>query len=379
MVSALVTALACTGPREPEIGPEPMDIDTRTLAIAYDTGSQELVLELPPVDLPAHASHEIEQPQPGEAIVPVGGWVQGYRVEVLDGSGNVVPRDVIHHVNIMAPGRRELFSPVMQRIGAVGHETSPVVIPGILGYPVEKGSRILISAMLHNPTPASYHGVRIRVRFRYEQDDVIDPIDVFPFYMDVTPPATLHAFDLPPGRSDRSWEASPAVGGRILGVGGHVHQYAVSLTLFDVTADRVLYETQPIRNEQGAVTGMAQDFFLLRLGIPLDRDHTYRLTVTYDNPTGETIAEGGMGALGGIFVPSRGAAWPAVDTGNAEYVKDYEIRITPHWTEMRGAPGHGGHQHRSSSSSSVRGQSSPSRRENARSASSRPPVWQRAQ
>jgi hypothetical protein len=100
---------------------------------------------------------------------------------------------------------------------------------------------------------------------------------------------------------------------------------------------------------------MAQDLFLSRLGIKMYPDHTYRLSVIYENPTGELIPDGGMGALGGIFAPSRRARWPDVDTSNADYVKDYEIRITPHWTEMRGAPGsrpagagdgHTGHVHR---------------------------------
>jgi hypothetical protein len=267
------------------------------VAIAYDAGARELVIELPPVDLPANASHEIEQPQPGEAVMPVGGWLQGYRVEVLDAKGNAVPREVIHHVNIMAPERRELFSPIMQRIGGVGHETAPVVIPGVLGYPIEEGGRILISAMLHNPTPHPYQGVRIRVRFRHESRGLIDPFDVFPFYMDVTPPAELHSFDLPPGRSETSWEGSPAVPGRILGVGGHAHQYAVALKLLDVTEDRILYETAPITDDDGTVIGMAQDFFLTRLGIPVHPDHTYRLSVVYENPTGEVIPDGGMGAL----------------------------------------------------------------------------------
>lgn len=311
-----------------------------------------MVIELPPVDLPANASHEVDQPQPGEAVMPVGGWLQGYRVEVLDAEGNAVPREVIHHVNIMAPERRELFSPIMQRIGAVGHETAPVVIPGMLGYPIEEGDRILISAMLHNPTSDPYQGVRIRVRFRHEAEGLVDPIDVFPFYMDVTPPAELHSFDLPPGRSETSWEGSPAVAGRILGVGGHAHQYAVALKLTDVTDNKVLYETAPITDESGAVIGMAQDFFLTRLGIPIRPDHTYSLSVVYENPTGETIPEGGMGALGGIFAPSRSARWPRVNPQDADYVKDYEIRTTPHWTEMRGAPGsatgdgHSGHDHR---------------------------------
>jgi hypothetical protein len=344
---AVLVCTACAGSREPQIGPQPIPADG-AVAIAYDAGTRELVLELAPIDLPAQAGHEIEQPLPGEATIPVSGWLQGYRVEVLDANGRAVPRAVIHHVNIMAPDRRELFSPVMQRIGAVGHETAPVALPGLIGYPIEKGGRIMVSAMLHNPTGEAYHRVRVRVRFKHETKGWIDPIDVFPFYMDVTPPATLHSFDLPPGRSEQSWEAQPAVNGRILGMGGHVHQHATSLRLTDVTEGRVLYETAPVLDEAGRVTGMPQNFFLGKLGIPVRAAHTYRLTVTYENPTGDTIVDGGMGALGGIITLARGATWPTVDANDPQYEKDLEIRSTPHWTEMKGAPvsGAAAHTHR---------------------------------
>ena len=44
--------------------------------------------------------------------------------------------------------------------------------------------------------------------------------------------------------------------------------------------------------------------------------HTYRVTVYYDNPTGRTLPDAGMGVVGGLFIPDGGAAWPPAD--NAE-------------------------------------------------------------
>jgi hypothetical protein len=52
---------------------------------------------------------------------------------------------------------------------------------------------------------------------------------VMPVYLDVVPHGGFHSYDLPPGRSERSWEGRPAVGGRILALGGHLHRYGVSL------------------------------------------------------------------------------------------------------------------------------------------------------
>ena len=50
--------------------------------------------------------------------------------------------------------------------------------------------------------------------------------------------------------------------------------------------------------------------------------HRYRITVTYDNPTGHVIPEGGMGSVAGLFIPDRGAQWPPVNTTDPVYQQD---------------------------------------------------------
>ncbi|MCI0436170.1 MAG: hypothetical protein L0271_21390 [Gemmatimonadetes bacterium] len=346
-LAAMMMTASCAASSEPTVDPSPLVMGAGKLAVAYDDGTRELVLEMAPVDLPAGAGHDVRQPGPGEAALPIGGWLRGYRVELIDAQGRAVPREVIHHVNIMAPTRRELFSPVMQRIGAVGHETAPVVLPRVFGYPIEQGDRVLVSAMLHNPTSESYEGVRVRVRFLHADNGWLDPIAIQPFYMDVTPPATIHAFDLRVGRSATSWEATPAIDGRIMALGGHLHQHAVVLRLEDVTEGRILYEAEPVTDETGAVIGMPQDHFLFRRGLRVRAGHTYRLTAIYENDTGAAIPSGGMGALGGILVAARRQEWPGVDPNDPEYVKDYEIRTTSQTSvEMVGAPATRSHVHR---------------------------------
>jgi hypothetical protein len=191
--------------------------------------------------------------------------------------------------------------------------------------------------MLHNPTAQSYTGVKIRVHMPYTTADAwLRPLSAYPFYLDVMPPAgETHAYDLPPGYSEKSWEGRPAVAGRILGVGGHLHQYGLALRLEDLTAGKVIWEAQPILDEDGNLIGMPVKKFFWRLGVKVRPDHTYRLTAIYDNPTGEVIPDGAMGALGGVFLPARGAAWPVIDPAHPEYQLD--LRVT------RG--GGGGHHH----------------------------------
>ena len=59
-----------------------------------------------------------------------------------------------------------------------------------------------------------------------------------------------------------------------------------------------------------------------RLGVHIQPSHRYRITVTYDNPTTQTIPEGGMGSVAGLFIPDRGAQWPAVNTADPVYQQD---------------------------------------------------------
>lgn len=307
------------------------------LRVSHDPSAREIVMELGPIDLPANSDHhDLTQPAAQRVALPVGGWLRGFEVELVDADGRAVPREVLHHVNLIAPGARELFSEIMLRVAAAGSETAPIRLPRFLGVPIEEGDSILVASMFHNPTAQDHQGVTLRMRLSYVPETArVRPLSVYPLYLDVMPPASGHAYDLPPGRSEQSWEGSPAVSGRILGLGGHLHKYAVALRLEDVTAGKVLFETKPILDEDGNVIGMPQKRFLWRLGLPIRADHVYRLTAIYDNPTGETIPLGAMGALGGIILPS-GGAWPAVQRDHPEYLLDVKL-VT------EGAYGDGGH------------------------------------
>jgi len=309
-----------------------------TLRVAHDQSKREIILELGPFDFPANAPHEaVRQPDAQTVQLPVGGWIHGFRVELVDGHGRPVSQQVLHHVNVISPDERELFSQIMLRVAAAGQETGPVVLPRMVGYRIREGQRVLVTAAFHNPTPSTYRDVVLRVRLPYTPADAwLRPVTGFPLYMDVMPPASVHAYDLPPGRSVKSWEGSPAVPGRILGLGGHLHKYGVVLRLEDVTEGKILWEAEPILDAEGEVIGMPMKKFLWTLGIPIRPDHVYRLTAIYENPTGETIPDGAMGALGGLFIPAPGYAWPTADPKDDEYRLDVEIVTS-------GAYGHGGH------------------------------------
>jgi len=309
-----------------------------TLRTIVDRG--DLVFELGPIDLPANAMHDdVHQPVPQTVAVGVDGWLRGYTIELVDSGGRTVPQTVVHHVNVIIPQKRELFSPIMLRLAAAGAETAPVGLPWFLGYKVRETDSVLVSAMFHNPSDTGYAGVRLRVRMPLTRRHLVGAMAVYPFYMDVMPPAGSHSFDLPAGRSERFWEGSPALSGRILGISGHMHKYGVALRLEDRTNGSLIWEGKPTVDEKGEVMAMPIKRFVKTFGVGIKTDHVYRLTAGYENPTGAPVVDGGMGALGGVFLPRDSIGWPAVDRLNPDYVLDW--RITTRLDTSRDV--HGGH------------------------------------
>jgi hypothetical protein len=292
----------------------------------------QLVIELPPVDLmPAGAAGDMALTPVCRVDIPVSASLYSFRAEIVDAEGQPLPSEFLHHVNLTDPSRRELFLPIGLHLVAASKETPPLSVPRwLFGMPIREGDRYIAGAMLANPSREHEHGVRVRLVFRYVEEDSVWPLwDAYPWVMDVMfplgqPESGSKAFDLPPGPSQRSWEARPAVAGSLVGLGGHVHDYATALELRNVTTGELLWRGVPQRDAEGRVETMPVTRFYrwYRLGIRIDPAHTYRVTVTYENPTGQTIPEGGMGAVAGMFIPERGAVWPAVDRADPVYQTD---------------------------------------------------------
>lgn len=275
------------------------------------------------------------------ATLPVDGWLHGFKVTMEDASGAAIPMETLHHVNLIDPDKRGLFSPIARRVMAAGRETSEQQLPRLIGYPVQQGDRVLVSAMFANPTGTDFPEAWLRVRLHYslEGDGVIEPRNVYPFYLDVMGPVGRKDFAVPPGRSTRAWEGSPAVPGRMLGIGGHLHDFASILRLVDVTTGTVLWEAAPLKDEDGHVTGVPSTEFLWQLGKEIRPDHVYRIEVVYENPLDVPAPGGGMGEIGGVILVDKDVAWPPFDRTSPVYVADLVNTLT---APERLDHGHGG-------------------------------------
>ncbi|MDH3297709.1 MAG: hypothetical protein OEM96_05480 [Gemmatimonadota bacterium] len=292
-------------------------VSVRTLAderlVEFDIGPIELKAGMAHLRLPIQL-----------AAFPVDGWIHGFEVAMVDGEGNELPMDLLHHVNFIDPDKRELFSSIARRVMAAGRETLHEQLPRLIGYPVSDGDRMLIASMFANTLGQDYPDAHLLVRFQYttEADGFFQPRNVYPFYLDVMGPIGGKDFPVPPGKTVQYWEGQPAVDGRILGIGGHLHDHASKLSLLDMTTGKTVWETGPERNAEGRVTGVPSGSFMWTLGRKIFADHTYRISVEYDNPLDVPAPDGGMGAIGGVVWVGKNTAWPEFDRGDDMYVAD---------------------------------------------------------
>lgn len=306
----------------------------------------ELVLELPPVDLPARTVVD-EPASVGE--FPVTGSIYALHAELVDADGHELPANLLHHMNVMDPNERELFLPIARRILASGMETGEIRFPWLLfGSRVHAGQRILANAMVHNPTNVGHRGVRVRLVLSYIPDRRPWPFfSVLPWQLDVAFPVGDKSFDLPPGRSERSYEASPAVEGKLIVIGGHMHAYGRTIEFWDMTTGKLLWHGEPglARPGEPSAVPVAKLYSLKGLGMPITPSHRYRVRVIYENPTGQRIRDGGMGVVGGLFMPDRKATWPATDPSDSLYQRDLRHFMGPVGKPVVGVPMEMAHMH----------------------------------
>ncbi len=327
------------------------------ITLRDDTARAEFLITVGPVDLSlsGHAAHGARGPvfpPIDEVQVPYDVYVHGFSYRVVDAGGRELPTQVLHHLNIIMPDNRELFLPVSQRLLAFGKETGAQSVPATeIGVPVRAGQRLMVAAMLHNPTDHAHQGVLVEVRLKYVRASEQKPaLVVYPFQLDIGFPAGDKDVDLPPGRSVFRWEGRPAIAGRILAIGGHLHEYAVSIELVDVTTGDELWRGLPSYDEAGNVTGVTVEVFDEESAILLDPSHTYRVIATYRNPTRGTLYGAGMGVVGGVFLPDETAEWPTADASDRlyrldrlHYMREVRGRFDQILRVAEAGPAHAGH------------------------------------
>jgi hypothetical protein len=280
-----------------------------------------IIVRVGPMNLPAHTSH-MKMPQPPDLIwqIPIDGWLLAYSPKLVDATGNSVPGRVLHHTAFWNENRADfLFSNKEEHIfGAGGEMTNWAEIPGY-GYRVQMGDKIRVETMVHNPTDTSYDNVYLEVTIPYQQAAEDAKLkSVYPTWMDVKSCGNS-GYDLPSGKSQRTGTVSVKYSGALLGVGGHMHDYAKQLVLEDVTRKETVATLDAKVDEHGELLSMPTVLFLDRGGYKFAAGDVLKISATYDNTTGKLLRDGAMGIVVGYFVPTDDAVMAALRRKTADH------------------------------------------------------------
>jgi hypothetical protein len=254
---------------------------------------------------------------------PVDGWVRGFRATLRDSANHSLPRSRIHHLILADLERRQLVHPAIERLFAIGQETEDVILPKTIGVPLRRGARLALKGACA-PSPST-SPVSLSLELLWTPANQFPhPVSVLPFYVDVHLQSVLdtNTFDLPPGRSSASYDFRIPVGGWLLAVSGHLHDYGVVVQLEDASSGRVISRLQARRSPTGKVSVERKLYGITGPGLKLKAGTTYRLVATFDNPTGAIIENGGLAHLVGLFEPEDLSQWPPISTSDADLQED---------------------------------------------------------
>ncbi len=234
----------------------------------------------------------------------------------------------MHPVVMVNYDRRQLPYHAMERLWGAGTEIGDVTVPATIGVPLAQGTKLGLYIAWHNGTPQDLDQVYLRATLQWLPKNLNPaPRDVLPLYLDVNlKVGGGNEFDLPPGRSSRSFEFAHEVSDRILGLSGHLHDYGREVRLEDVESGKVLTRVRAKSGPDGKVRAMERHRFgVSGEGLRLSTGRRYRVVAEYDNPTADTLIKGAMGSLSGIFAPDNLADWPAADPADSLVQRDLKF------------------------------------------------------
>jgi len=308
------------------------------IEVRVDSAHSRIIVTAGPFHLPAmDGQMDMSHMAPNEVMPfawPVDGYLRGFSVRMRDAAGDSLPRDILHHLIGVNFDRRQLVYPAVERLFGWGAETDPVELPASMGVPMRIGDKLGMYAMFHNETGKDINAAYLEVTLLYTPAKGHDVLPVMPFYVDVNNHiGGVTTFDVPPGKSSHSYEFQLPIAGKLVGIGGHLHDYGSSLELEDATTGKILARLKARRDHDGRVEGVGRFIFGFNEdALKLQAHHPYRVVAEYDNPTNETFKDGGMGHINGAFVPDDGAPWPKLDLNDPLVKRD--IATLPIMSDM---------------------------------------------
>ncbi len=330
LLLATTLAISAAVPRSPVAEPQ--------VAISVDSARGEVIITAGPYDLPNMppdmAEMHMGTPQVLRFDWPVDGGLRGFNLSMQTADGKPLPKSIIHHLIAVNFDRRQIVYQMVERLFGWGKETDPVMLPSGVGVPLSKGQHLGVYAMWHNDSGHDIHNAYLKMTLAFiPRARLQNP--VLPLYVDVNNHiGGVTTFDVPPGKSTRAYDFEFPLSGRLIGIGGHLHDYGVAVRFEDAETGKVLVRLKSDRDSKGEISKVGRFIWgFHEEAMPIEAHHKYRVVAEYDNPTGKTIAQGGMGHINGVFSPNDMADWPVLDLANADIQRD--IAALPIYHDMR--------------------------------------------
>ena len=254
---------------------------------------------------------------------PITGWFRSARLEMFDPAGAPISQRSLHHFNLLNLSRRQLVHGGVERMWAAGQETEAVELPAGVGMPISDDMTLGI-VVAYDPGQLP-PGSLVRLRLHWAPRNFTPrPVDIFPLPLDVNyGVGRSAAYDLPAGRSERSHEFVMPIGGRMLGAGGHMHDYGVLLRLEEAESGKRVFELRAKTDSSGKLISIPREVYgIAGRGRKLEGGKRYRIVAVYDNPTGTPIPLGGMGEVGIGFTPDDMDEWPELTESDPDVAGD---------------------------------------------------------
>jgi hypothetical protein len=325
------------------------NLAAQTTSTQVDSVRHQISFIVGPFSVPAFDKAMVEQMSEGAMDMshegptttyrfewPVDGYAKGFRVEVRDANGRLLPRTLLHHVIGVNLDRRQFIYPAVERLFGLGKETESVTLPGKLAVPIDRSSRLGYYVSWHNDTGKSYTGVSVRVIMDWVPATAKrELIAVLPVWIDVNNTVGGdNTFDVVPGKSSKAFDFVAPLSGRILGIGGHLHDYGVAVRLDDPETSKTLVRLTATKDAAGHMESVSRKFYVFN-AIRLKGGHHYRLVAEYDSPLSHTLINGAMGNIGAVFAPDDPAKWPRIDASDAAFARDMSTLGLGRWAASR--------------------------------------------
>ena len=256
---------------------------------------------------------------------PASVWMRSFDLKLFDQNHQRLNQPTtMHHMELLNFDRRQVIYPMVERVFGLGEETGSAKVPKSIGLPLDAGMDMALYVMWNNHTDKNLDGVTLQLTIDYSPRNLAPrPTIVLPFKADVNiHPGAGDAFDLPPGGGSKSAVFTMEVSGRLIAVGGHLHDYGKELRLEDVATGKVLTRVHALRTPTGEVTGVSHGLYgIFGRGPHLVAGRQYRLVAVYQGSPRDSIT-GAMGLMGGIIAPDHYSEWPKLDRTNPDYLID---------------------------------------------------------